>query len=427
MAYKKGIYPSSMLTRLQIEGFKSIRYSAVELGVVNVFIGANGSGKSNILEAIGVVGAALFGSVEAEALKSRGVRPGLKELYKTSFSGSRIPRLIKFECRSGDALYRIGLDNPPPGAEGRSRWLVHSETLEELGETLMTRSRRGGSIYTGGQSLSVKPNLSESAARTALQHQKAEGTTPARALVEMLSDYVIYSPNTAVLRGLAEDQGRDPVGLSGSGLPRAIKELLKPSRLGPFDVDDLWDLIDWAEAVTAVPAEEAPISPAVNVGRTVLRFRDRFMASKRNTLTAYDASEGALYVLFLLAVASHPRAPRMFAVDNFDHALHPRLAAMLMRLVSDSLLEDKSRQMLLTTHNPLVLDGLNLLDDRVRLFAVERAKGGEEADDGSTRVSGETFLRRIEVTKELVGLAEQGWSLSRLWVMGRLGAMPQNL
>lgn len=422
-----------MLEQLRVEGFKSIRLAEVELGAVNVFIGANGSGKSNLLEAIGLCGAALFGSVEAETLKHRGVRPGLPALYKTSFSGTRIPRLIKLACAGGGAAYRLGLDNPV-STRGRSRWLVHSETLEESGRTLLARSRKTCIAYSADGQVTLRPDPAETACKGALQQQEAGRGEAAKALTRDLIDYAIYSPTTAVLRGLAEDHARDPVGLAGSGLPGAVKELLgrvrQRSLFGddaeaqPFEVDDLWELIDWAQGVDAVSADQAPISPAVNVGRTVLRFRDRFMASKRNTLSAYDASEGALYVLFLMAVACHPRAPRLFAVDNFDHALHPRLAARLMRLVSDAIVASGERQMLLTTHNPLVLDGLDLTDDRVRLFAVERAHGRERAEDGSTRAQGETFARRIEVTDELLAEAERGWSLSRLWVMGRLGAVP---
>ena len=43
-----------MITKIAIESFKSLEQVEVELGRVNVFIGANGSGKSNLLEAIGV-------------------------------------------------------------------------------------------------------------------------------------------------------------------------------------------------------------------------------------------------------------------------------------------------------------------------------------------------------------------------------------
>ena len=75
--------------------------------------------------------------------------------------------------------------------------------------------------------------------------------------------------------------------------------------------------------------------------------------------------------------------------------------------------------MLLTTHNPLVLDGLDLSDDRIRLFAVERTR----STGGATRVY------RIEVSDEVLKATPAGLSLSNLWVMGRLGggASPKSI
>ena len=43
---------NGMFKRLAIKNFKSIIDLTIELGRVNVFIGANGMGKSNVLEAI---------------------------------------------------------------------------------------------------------------------------------------------------------------------------------------------------------------------------------------------------------------------------------------------------------------------------------------------------------------------------------------
>lgn len=404
-----------MLTRLHVEGFKSLRDTTVELGVVNVFIGANGSGKSNLLEAVGVVGAAAFRAVEPEALRYRGVRPGLPALYKSSFSGERLRRIISIQCESDDALYRVGLDNPV-GSEDPGPWRISSETLEDGGKKVLTRSPRGARVHVSGRkAVSLDPPPRETVALSALQ----QAGTPenARALMDRLISYVVYSPTTAVLRGLAEDVTRSPLGLSGSGLPRAVKDLVnrRDGTFGPFDLEDVWEMIEWADDVQAVPSDQAALSPVVSTTPTVLRFRDRYMRTSRNTLSAYDASEGALYVLFLLAATCHPLAPRTFAVDNFDTALHPRLARSLTRLVTEFMLEDRTRQVLLTTHNPLVLDGLNLRDDRVRLFAVER-----EATGGSS-------IRRIQVSPEIETAVEGGMSLSRLWVMGRLGAIPEFL
>jgi AAA15 family ATPase/GTPase len=51
-----------MIRKIEISAFKSIAAQEIELGQLNVFVGANGSGKSNILEAIGVLSAAAFGN-----------------------------------------------------------------------------------------------------------------------------------------------------------------------------------------------------------------------------------------------------------------------------------------------------------------------------------------------------------------------------
>lgn len=78
-----------MLRTLTIQGFKSIANLELELGRVNCLIGANGVGKSNVLEALGILGAAASGVVDDESLLRRGVRAGTPRLYKTSFAGLR--------------------------------------------------------------------------------------------------------------------------------------------------------------------------------------------------------------------------------------------------------------------------------------------------------------------------------------------------
>jgi hypothetical protein len=410
-----------MLTRFTVKGFKSLLDTTVELGAVNVFIGANGSGKSNILEALGVMSAAAFGSVEPETLRYRGVRLGLPALYKTSLKGSDFSEAITLEAVSGTTVYRMQLDNPIE--EPLLKWKFRGEYLATEGWLFIERSgntvqfqlaRHGpGAQAPAKEEHAIAPTLID-VLELVVDDIHIE---PFLEFMGRLKNYALFAPVTPALRGVAEDIVRDPLGLGGSGLPNAIQSLLNEEErtLGPFDLDEVWEMIEWAQDMSAVPGNEVPISPAIPTKPIVLKFVDRFMREGRNTLSAYDASEGALYVLFMLALSSHPKAPQLFSVDNFDQALHPRLAAALMRMVSQQLVSEGKRQMLVTTHNPLVLDGLDLRDDRIRLFAVERDRNGA------------TQINRITLSKELLAEAEQGMSLSRLWVMGRLGGVPRSL
>jgi energy-coupling factor transporter ATP-binding protein EcfA2 len=419
-----------MLTRFKVQGFKSLLDTEIELGLVNVFIGANGSGKSNLLEALGVLGAAAYGFVEPETLRYRGVRLGLPASYKSSFKGHPSRRLtfavdwgattIGQEAPDmlGSRLANYFLEFENLLLSERIRWRVDAEKLSNDGRQLMMRDSRSCTLYDLGKSGSQNVKISDDQTAAMIAVRIQSGEVPfAEALLRSLEEFTIYAPTTPVLRGFSDDIAREPLGLGGSGLTQALKAMIDrdTGSLGPFDLDDVWELIEWAEDVQAVPASGANVSATLRTSSEVIEFTDRFMRTEHQFVSGFDASEGALYVLFMLALVGHKDAPSIFAVDNFDQALHPRLACALTRLITGQLLKDGSRQMLATTHNPLVLDGLDLLDDRTRLFAVDRD------------TSGLTQIRRITVTEELMAQAQSGLSLSRLWVMGRLGGVPQAL
>ena len=394
-----------MLEKLSIRTFKSLADVTVDLGLVNVFIGANGSGKSNLLEALGVLAAASDGKVDDQSLLSRGVRPGVPALYKAAFParGTRIPPHLYFGARSALAEYRVTLHNPLK--DPAPAWRFKTESWQDdLGDE---------PIVSRGPALRSKPSPDRGLA--ALKAVEV-GERPAMDLLRHLQSYVIFSPTTPVLRGVApETQPAQPVGLAGGNLPQATLELLRAQgtndRIKRICTDAL-ELIDWARSFGSAPSAGLALSPSAAASDRVIRFRDKFMR-EGSVLSGYDASEGALFVLFLAVVCGHPRSPPLCAVDNADHGLNPRLARGLIERVCRWYVEsEESRQILLTTHNPLVLDGLPLQDDRVRLFTVSRTNLGH------------TVVRRVPIDDRMRAWAERGWTLSRLWTKGHLGGVP---
>lgn len=121
-----------LIRKLTVHGFKSImQKQPIELGRVNCFIGANGVGKSNLLEALGVLGAAANGVVDDESLLRRGVRAGVPRLYKSSFaSEGKAPSHIGIEV-SGEwqECYRVSLLNPLGSPE--PAWKYKTEYLSD--------------------------------------------------------------------------------------------------------------------------------------------------------------------------------------------------------------------------------------------------------------------------------------------------------
>jgi hypothetical protein len=412
-----------MIEKVHFKWFKSIEEVEFEPGRVNVLIGANGSGKSNLLEALGVLSAAVSGRVDDEALLRRGVRPGVPALYKCSFPNLRALH-IYFGARSGSVSYEVSLFNPIE--DPSPAWRYHTENLKKGNVKLIGRSHRA----------TEKFNPEAGLVASKMVEMTDEGVLT---LLDGLRDFAIYTPSTPTLRGIAPDtQQRQPVGLSGGQLANAVSDILRQRMLlrlpstyqriqneqepdkqkeivGTFLNNvylDALRLIEWAESYSTAGAVAMPLSPSVGSMERVIRFKDRYMKSGRDILSGYDASEGALYVLFHAALAAHPSSPIICAVDNADHGLNPRLAQALFGNVCKWYLNSPyARQIFLTTQNPLSLDGLPLQNDQVRLFTVSRTEKGR------------TVVKRIVLDEKLRKMAEDGWSLSRLWVMGHLGGV----
>ena len=399
-----------MLTSIGIQGFKSVHSQVLELGQVNVFIGANGSGKSNLLEAVGMLSAAADGRVDADHLLRRGVRHGVPGLYKTSLKGMEQSAIVLKADGSWNDVgtdYEVTFDNSSSGT-----WIYVQEKL--CGKKLM---------------LSPKNTIRRAVVGKTLGHSRKnigifsfyiDGSveTSDAKLYTALTDYAIFTPTTPVLRGIQPDiVPSEPLGLLGGRLAEAVEEILDLDNesLGGVDLDDVLELLDWVDEFDITAPSRELLSPHVPSLRSLVRFRDYWMNEKRNHVSGYDASEGALYVLFTLVLALHPSIPGIFAIDNFCQSMNPRLARGVTRLFCRLMLEsDPSRQALLTTHSPLVLDGLDLRDDRIRLFAVDRS----HSTGGATKVS------RVRLSDELMEKGEKGMPLSMMWGMGLLGGVP---
>ncbi len=335
------------------------------------------------------------------------MRPGVPRIYKSAFPSAKKDPSIRITVAGAASSYFVGIVNQ--GRVPRPTWHFQHEKLVDAGQVVASRGPKQGSARIHGESI-----RDERAASLAVQARASLKTSEAtRHMLAALDDYAIFAPVTPVLRGIAPDSAPlAPMGLFGGGLPDALDSLPAPARRRIRQ--QALDMIDWAESFSVGPPSPDFIASSVPTMRHVVLFRDTYMRERDQTLSGYDASEGALHVLFLLCLALHPQAPSIFAVDNFDQALNPALARALASAFAAEILAQEGRQALLTTHNPLVLDGLPLDDERVRLFCVER------------RSDGRSDVRRVPVRDLRQLKAQHGdHAVSRLWIEGRLGGLPR--
>jgi predicted ATPase len=96
-----------LLTRLHLEGFRSIKTADVELRALNVMIGANGAGKSNLIDFFRMLNFALTRGFQDPYQKDRGPASAILHF------GSKVTGVIRgeliFETESGRNFYRFTL------------------------------------------------------------------------------------------------------------------------------------------------------------------------------------------------------------------------------------------------------------------------------------------------------------------------------
>lgn len=389
------------LKKISFGNFKSLYNTSFEPGKVNVLIGANGAGKSTVLEGIGLLSAAMTDRVDANSLQRKGVRLSVPSLYKSNFKNIGKTKLaiglsLEWEDEKQADIFRYDVHLTTP--KDTDYWKYHSEAFFQNGEKKWGRSnasQKQSNNYIGFFLIDDDTELVEG-----------------RKIARDFSSYGIFQPNTMTLRGTVPDSNQmTPIGLNGGRLAEALQDIIKEIdgdlMFGSMYMDDVLEMIDWASGISVDVPKKKNINSNIPTTRQIIEFEDRFMKNTAK-FTGYDASEGALYVLFMLCLAMHPKSPAVFAVDSFDHALNPRLAKKMIQVFCEQIIKN-NKHVFLTTHNPLVLDGLDISNDDIRLFAVDRDKNGYAQ------------IKRIKVSQELIN---EGQSLSRLWINGRLGGVP---
>ena len=122
-----------MIKKIQISNYKSIDTLDFELGRINVLIGENGAGKSNILEAIALAGAAAANKLDNEFLTSRGIRVTSPEYMRPAFPEFDALATIKIEIITKQYRLSVNLTNDNTAY---SKWSAQSKITANI-ETLI--------------------------------------------------------------------------------------------------------------------------------------------------------------------------------------------------------------------------------------------------------------------------------------------------
>jgi predicted ATPase len=379
-----------MIKEIKIENFKSIQSLNLELGRLNVFIGANGSGKSNILEGIVFGAVAAKGILSREFLATRGVRVTDNQYFSSGFNeiNTNTFSVSFFNQEKEDIKYIFDTTNDVWSvvAEDALKTEFVSENNADFEKLLLT-------MYKSAWNKLSEEEFENASQRFIADLKIGNFTDRLR-----LQDFMIFAPENYFLRRFEEETQIKPLGIRGEGLFSHLVKIFteKPQRFET--IQNHLSVIDWFESLD--------IPNHLMVSEARLDFKDQFLSDGLKNIDQRSVNEGILYLLFYLTLFISDDTPKFFAIDNIDNAMNPKLGSELIRILS-KLAKEHDKQVILTTHNPSVLDGLDLSDDEQRLFVISRNKSGH--------------TQAIRVPHR-----ESDERLSTRFIRGSIGGLPKN-
>jgi AAA15 family ATPase/GTPase len=424
-----------MISEIEIENYKSIGKLKLELGRINVFIGENGAGKSNILEVIALAGAAAADKLDNEFLSSRGIRVTTPEYMRAAFTTEDLngPILIGVKGTNDETLnFELNNDN---GTYSKWQCTLTSPKLnftwKELGLVLQDIQIKSGDQFpdnpadkkpyvdflkilaenihfpTAGEldAPTIQPkkkgDLKFSIERSKFSDILTKNTFALSRKDLDLGKFVIFSPENSALRTFQREGQIEPLGINGEGLLKLLMFYAQQDDQKELDqIKKSLKVLDWFDDFETITSS--------NDGK--LLIHDRYLAKGTTSLDHRSTNEGFFFLLFYFSLFTSKLTPNFFAIDNIDASLNPKLCQKMV-IELTKLAKNNAKQAILTTHNPAILDGLNLDDDEQRLFVVSRSRNGS------------TKIKRI--FKPIAQEGKKIPKLSELFLDGMIGGLPK--
>ena len=345
---------SVFLTRVLLRNYKSIGLCDVRLGPITYLVGANGSGKSNFLDALHLVRDALAGSLD-NALNERG---GLPEVRRRS-SGHPTNFGIRLEFvlpggLPGYYAFNIG------ALQGRGYEVQKEEcSFQFMGAGALFKIERGQLIECSEPTV---PSVTSD--RLALV--SASGMTAFRPVFDALTAMGFYNLNPKVMREPQKPQDGRMLKPAGENIVSVIGHL---ERVAPDRIEEVQRYLQ-----TVVPMVRGFSRKQIGPLET-LEFRQDMAGAKHPwQFLAQNMSDGtlrALGVLTALFQGNRDHAPVLIGIEEPETALHPAASAALRGALAQAA---TCSQVIVTSHSPELLDERDIPPEQ--LLAVV-SEGGE--------------------------------------------------
>ena len=354
----------SRLDGIYIEGFKSIAHTILRLRPLNVLIGANGSGKSNFIEAISFLRTIVQGQLQryvkraggADRIVYFGSKATSKLEMQVSFDGGKAGYGIELRRDDSDGLYVNAMGYNPSGLLDKK---TQQEGVAETGDYLLLPEHIRRHIESW-------------------QHyhfHDAGSMSPMKTTADVNDNRYLRPDGSNLAAFLFFLRGRH----GGS-----YTQILRTIQLAAPFFDDF------------------ALEPlALNEDKIRLEWQH---SGSDAYFDASSLSDGTLRFIALATLLLQPASlrPSVVLLDEPELGLHPYAITLLSSMLKQASVES---QIIVATQSPVLLDHFEPKDVLV-----------------ANRVNGATTIRRLD-DEDLATWLEE-YSLGQLWEKNEIGGRP---
>jgi predicted ATPase len=381
----------SRFSNLSIRGFRRLYDVQLELRPLSVMIGANGTGKTSVLEVLSLLASSAQGKLSESITDLSGLQSVLTYDRAKSLQLGISMTVPQYEPLD----YRLCLK--PQGVA----YVIEEEFLTQKRQLQLPPFKhidsRGPDVkyFEADKKKLVQPNWEHKPLETSLSQVPKMFREPEDFRNRLASSTFYHVLNV---------DPRSPV-----RLPQPMRPATLPGRNGEELVSCLFYLReterDRFEAVedslrAAFPRFQRLDFPPVAAGTLALAWREDGFSQP---LYLHQLSEGTLRFLWLATLLQSPGLTALTLLDEPEVSLHPDL----LNLLADLLREASSRtQLVVATHS----------DRLIRFLQPKEVLLLDSNDDGMSTL---TWADQLDLDAWL-----KDYSLDELWSNGRLGARP---
>jgi len=371
-----------MLVEIKAENFLSFRKVDIALGMFNVFIGRNASGKSNFVKLLRFIGLlAHQGGDVNKAMVELGYNLARGKKVSDIAYGRREKSIaieLQFKLNETDYRYSIIVD----AYEG----YISSEILRADGIILVERTDPTKYRYITDKSLSQYSACSREGLALAYASSHEDCDKRVRTVQSYLSSWAFYNFNPSVMRDVSSIGLSESLSYDGRNLPQVLHTLLTTKRRVFQKVEELLKMV--------VPEMEELLTPPIGSNEVKIAAREKGF---EEPFDPEQISDGTLRLLAFITALALPNP--LVGFEEPENCVHPDLLSSLVELIRVS-----GKQVIMTTHSPYLLNYVK--PEEVYLMAKVR---------GATVVKHLASHEEIDIVKKYL---ELGGSLGEAWISG---------